>query len=408
MNSATTFSRRRLLHALAAVSLTGMTSLSAFADDVHDDKVGRTIISDGFTLSLRYPAGGVVSGDEITLSLRITIAGKDEETVPFAKIKAKAIPEEKNATPEMTEVTLENRAAAVSGEYLLTGAFTLPGNYRLSLEVTPPNGGGKAISVVMPLTVKAPAERGKGEPSLFSLKVEATPSQPLPGETVELRLSVVDNRTKKRVTEFEPIYDAPMHFYILRDDVGELKHVKPERMDVAHGTKDDGIFILKYSFVSGGTWRMFAEVATREEGEQLLTASITVPGAKALPEPLMAQITPLVRSNGYTLRLQRPTRLVAHQTLSLPFVLEDSQGQSIDDLQLSDYALAHLYFAERDAKTFLHVLPDMNDPRSGRIGGTILNFPIRFPKPGTYRAWMTFQRTAQIQTLSFVVKVADK
>jgi hypothetical protein len=194
----------------------------------------------------------------------------------------------------------------------------------------------------------------------------------------------------------------------VREDTGDLRREKPVPVSAAPGSKEDGVFTLDYAFPAGGSWRLFAEVAPRDQGIQLLTTRVNIPGAKALPEPMMAQIAPLVRQNGVNLRFSRPIRFLARETMLVPLQLEDGQGNPLPDLQIIDSALAHLYFAERDGKTFLHSVPDSRDPRNGRSGSNMLTFPVRFPKAGTYRAWLALNRAGQPAVVTFVVKVHDK
>ena len=223
-----------------------------------------------------------------------------------------------------------------------------------------------------------------------------------------IRCSVEDGATKKRVTAFEPVFGAPMHLYVVREDAGVLRREKPVLLDAAPGSKNDGVFVLEYTFATGGAWRLFAEVAPQNQGVQTLAARVSIPGAKALPENMMAQIAPLIRQNGITLRFARPTRFVARQTVSLPLVLEDGQGNPLDDLQMGDTALAHLYFAEKNGKAFVHAVPDTTDPSNGRTGSRELRIPVRFEQAGTYRAWLAVTRTAQPVLVTFVVRVSAK
>lgn len=364
---------------------------------------------DGFTVTLRLPQSSLVAGVEAVFYLRVEFAGAEgtKQTVPFARIEATAVSDGSGSAP----VTLNVLPGGVAGEYTMVGKFPSAGAYTVSAIISPSGtlGATKPVSLSFsPVGVLSVPEKEKERDARYSLKIDSIPAQPLPGERVNLRLYVVDNDTKKRVTEFESLYNAPFHLYVVREDTGDLRREKPIPISAAPKSKEDGMFQLDYAFPNGGTWRIFAEVAPRDQGTQLLTARMTIPGARALSEPMMAQIAPLVRQNGVNLRFSRPTRLLARETMSVPLQLEDAQGNPLPDLQIIDGALAHLYFADRDGKTFLHTVPDSRDPRNGRSGSNTLTFPVRFPKAGIYRAWLALNRAGQPATVTFVTRVYDK
>lgn len=396
------FNRRDLLHvALCTLVLTVLPAANgAEPQTIRQEK-------DGYSLSLRVPPT-LKSGEEAILLLRVERVGDKgaRQTVPFARIEASV---RASGIGDSKSLALTAYPGGVSGEYSLVGKFPALGVYTVSVTVIPADSDTNKPVVMefTPVNVQVEGGKNKERSAEFSLKIDATPSQPLPGELVSLRIWVSDV-AKKRVTDFEPVYDSPMHFYIVREDNSDLRHVKPVPVSAAPGSKDDGYFTLEHTFPSGGVWRLFAEVAPKDAGIQVMSARLTIPGARALPEPMMAQISPLVRQGGITLRFTRPTRLLARETDSLTLELEDGQGNAINDLQINDAALAHLYFAERDGKTFVHAVPDTRDPRNGRAGSTTLSFPVRFPKAGIYRAWLAVTRAAQPILVTFVTRVYDK
>lgn len=400
-------SRRQLFVRAASLSI----SASAFgglalAQEKQDSRVLRQE-TNGLTLTLRLPQTAIVPNVEAVLYLRVeaTDPNGTKQAIPFARIDATA----KKDGDEKT-VSLEAFPDGVAGEYSVVGKFPAEGTYTLTANIRlSGNTTAEPVSVSFsPVRVLSVAANDKEQSADYSLKVEPTPSQPLPGELVTLRFSVIDNATKKRVTEFESLYNAPFHLYVVREDTGDLRREKPIAVSAAPGSKEDGEFTLEYAFPAGGNWRLFVEAAPRNQGIQLLTTRLTIPGAKALPEPMMAQVSPIIRKNGINLRFSRPTRFIARETTSVPLQLDDGQGNPLDDLQIVDTALAHLYFADKDGKVFLHAVPDSRDPRNGRSGSNTLTFPIRFPKAGTYRAWLALTRSGQPVMLTFVVRVYDK
>jgi hypothetical protein len=398
-------SRRNLITSALVLSASAFSGF-AWAQSKEDPRVLRQE-KGGLTLSLRMPQTAIVTNVEAVLYLRVEATDEKgvKQTIPFARIDATA-----KRDGDEKAISLEAYPDGVPGEYSVVGKFPSEGTYTLTATIKPSNNAeAEPISVSFtPVRVTSVVPSEKEQSADYSLKVEPTPSQPLPGELVTLRFSVVDNTTKKRVTDFEPVYNAPFHLYVVREDTGDLRREKPIAVSAAPGSKEDGEFTLEYAFPAGGNWRLFVEVAPRDQGIQLLSARVSIPGARALPEPMMAQIAPIIRKNGINLRFSRPTRFIARETTYVPFQLEDGQGNPLDDLQIADTALGHLYFADKDGKTFLHSVPDSRDPRNGRSGSKTLTFPVRFPKAGMYRAWLAITRSGQPALLSFVVRVYDK
>ncbi|MBC8143114.1 MAG: hypothetical protein H7Y38_16940 [Armatimonadetes bacterium] len=390
--------RRRLF----ASALAGLLchSLPVFAQSPDNSRI-LTRETTGYTLTLRLPQNAIVAGAETVLYLRVE-EGDDKKAVPYSRVEATAKPAAGGKTAAFAALP-----GGVAGEYTLVGNFPVEGTYEIAVKVTPPGDGAKSVEATF-ATVTVVAEKGKQtESNVYQLKVETTPAQPLPGEVVSLRLSIVDATTKKRVTDFEAIYGARMHLYMVREDVGTLRRDKPVYLQVAPGSKDDGVFTLDTAFSSGGEWRLFAEVAPTKQGTQIVSARVTIPGAQSLSEPMMAQIAPVIRQSNVTLRFARPTRFVARQTVYLPLLLEDSQGNALSDLQMTDTALAHLFFVDKSGKQFVHTVPDTGD--LGSINNNKqMSFPVRFPAGGTYRAFFIASRAAQPVLVSFVVRVSDK
>ncbi len=392
------FSRRRLL-AFALGSLASVAPRIASADE---PGISRTLTRsvDGYNITLRLPQTALIARAETVLYLRVE-EGDDKKALPYARIEVTA-----KLSAGGKSTTFACLPGGVAGEYTLVGNFPAEGAYTLNAKITPSGEGAKSVETVFaPITVAAAGKQS--ESNAYSLKLETTPAQPLPGELVTMRLSVIDAQTKKRVTDFEAIYGARMHLYIVREDIGTLRREKPVFVNAAPGSKDDGVFTLETAFSSGGTWRLFAEVAPTKQGTQIVTARVTIPGAQALPEPMMAQIAPVIRQSNVTLRFARPTRFVARQTVYLPLLLEDSQGNALSDLQITDTALAHLFFVDKSGKQFVHAVPESGDFGSG-ANNKQSTFPLRFPSGGTYRAFLVATRAAQPVLVSFVVRVSDK
>jgi hypothetical protein len=133
---------------------------------------------------------------------------------------------------------------------------------------------------------------------------------------------------------------------------------------------------------------------------------LSIDGARPVREPLIPQVVPTVRINGYSLSLKQPARIIAGTDQQLAFMLLDPQTQQVSDMDIWRDALAHLVLVDKDMKTLLHITPDPNDPRTGRTGTLV--FPARIPKAGIWRGWVLFRRTGQVFTMPLVLRVLNR
>jgi hypothetical protein len=115
----------------------------------------------------------------------------------------------------------------------------------------------------------------------------------------------------------------------------------------------------------------FADTAPLSAGGQILSTTISVSGKST-----SSQTFP---------QLAVPDRFPARKTvpISLPV---DAKG-----LEPWLGAIGHLLLIHEDAQTFVHAHPDES--------GT-LTFLTRFPKPGTYRGWLQYQKSGEVQTVT--------
>jgi hypothetical protein len=132
------------------------------------------------------------------------------------------------------------------------------------------------------------------------------------------------------------------------------------------------------TFPSGGDYRLFADVAPKGAGSQILMAKLRVAGPET-PEPARPAAAVEMRS--------APV-LAARQSTPILFRIADPAG-------LEPYlgAAGHLILIHEDAETFVHSHPSEETARDGQ-----LQFLSRLPKPGAYRGWLQFQRSGQVVT----------
>jgi hypothetical protein len=89
----------------------------------------------------------------------------------------------------------------------------------------------------------------------------------------------------------------------------------------------------------------------------------------------------------------------------IDFTLSDADGRPISDLEPFLGAWGHMFIVSADLADAVHSHPitPLTDP-----GGPRIVFRQRFPRAGTYRVWVQFQRGGQVATLPFTVAVAPE
>ena len=350
-----------------------------------------------YAVELRVPPEGLFAEEEVDVELRVTDTSQDDPVqgpppVVNAKVAADVwMP----SMPGMPRQKPKTHAEGVPGDYGVLLFFPHGGEYSIDLTITPPSDKPFKVSFKVPVKDPLPPNKRKPKPQPYVLEVKSRPSTPRAGEPAELRIFVRQRADKKQVTEFDIVHEQKMHFIIVSKDLSHFAHEHPE-------SGDAGKFTLHYTFPAGGEYRLFADVAPRGAGSQVVSQAIRVAGAARGPIALTPSSMPAMSAGGVKLALQnKADDLAAGRTHSLTFTARDEKtGAPIKDFQPWLGAVAHLILIHQDASTFVHSHPDESDPENGK--GQI-TFLARFPKPGIYRGWLQFQRAGKVETAQFTV-----
>jgi len=344
-----------------------------------------------YLITLRPPADGVYAQEETEIEFRIVDTSRDDPltgSVPVIRAQID-VGIEMPSMPGMPAFHELAHPEGVPGDFGVHPTFAHGGDYVMRLSVTPPED--RAFQVEFPIAVQdaSNARNRKHTPPRFSLELSASPKTPKPGEPVELRLIVRDREKPKDVfKQFERAHEEFMHLVIVRDDLREFAHEHPT-------LGGDGAFAMRYQFKSAGEYHLFADVAPRNAGSQVLMAKLKVAGKTSAPASFEPRPT-TQEIDG--LRIELKTRAVpAKHTTEVAFTVEPAT-------RLQPYlgARAHLIGIHQDALTFVHAHPD----ESKSSDGTFV-FLGRFPQPGHYRIWIQFKRNDRLVTGEFTLEAKD-
>lgn len=349
-----------------------------------------------YELLLRLPPEGLFASEEQQIEFRLTDTSRVDPVqgaTPVIRAKVTGVIE-MPAMPGMPKVKEIAHPEGVAGEYGLHPSFPHGGEYRLRLQVEPP--ADTVFSLEFPLTVADANENRKPGAKPFRVEMRANPKTPKAGEEFEIALrvfAVKPDAGKSPVTDFDRVHDADMHLIVVRSDLGAFQHEHPK-------LESDGTFRLKTSLLSGGEYRLFADVAPRGAGSQVLTAVLKVSGKGEKFSIESTPVSAMAVVQGTQIELDGD-RFPSRKTITVKATLT-AAGQPVHDLQPYFGAMGHLILIHQDGLTYVHSHPDERDASSLKPG--VIPFLARFPKPGLYRGWAQFQRGKTVLTASVVVE----
>jgi hypothetical protein len=335
------------------------------------------LAADRYQVTLRLPADGLYAREEMQVEFRVEDTTQPDPLGGFAPVVrlAPATTIDMPSMRGMPTIVEVAHAEGTPGEYGIHPTFAHGGEYRLRVEIRPP--AGDPFTREFPLAVKDADPKRKAPPARFTLELATEPKRPKAGEPVELRLKIRDRDAAGVAPTFEIVHEKPIHLIVVRKDLGHFAHEHP----VLNG----GEFRLTYTFASGGDYRIFADVAPRGAGSQVLMARLKVAGAETrTPE-------------GEKAELKSEAELPARKTVPVVFAIRD-------DRELQPYlgAAGHLILIHEDGETFVH-----SHPMDETVTGGEIRFAARLPKPGAYRGWLQFQRAGKVITQELQVRARE-
>jgi hypothetical protein len=200
-----------------------------------------------------------------------------------------------------------------------------------------------------------------------------------------LQLTVRErDNPKTPLTAFDTTHEELLHLIIVRADLAHFAHIHP-----ALGA--DGVFRIRHEFPAGGEYHLFADVAPKGAGSQVLMARLKVTGSPGASSSAGTAAGPSVQLD------KANPQLPSGKTTRVVFTVQPEEG-------IEPYlgARAHLIAIYRDAVTFVHAHADESQP----FDGTLV-FLGRFPLPGSYRAWVQFKYHGQVITREFTLQAKD-
>jgi hypothetical protein len=263
------------------------------------------------------------------------------------------------------------------------------------------------------------------------------------GNRLVIRARGDDPRWSQRINmgRVIPDHNHLMHlFLIAMPGMERMWHLHPERTE-------EGAFAEDLPPMPAGQYQVFADVVDERGFPWTLVGTIDLPpindgkpllgddsswsGAPLVTTPQGSNISKL--PDGGRIVWERASGpLKSNVAINFKFVVEDKDGQAIDDLEPYMGMACHAEFVRSDFSVFAHVHPSGSVPmaslelaQAGRMtnassmpdgmvmaGNTpsgplpaVVGFPYGFPQPGDYRIFLQVKRAGQVETGVFDVQV---
>ena len=338
-----------------------------------------------YEVSLRLPADGLFAQEESEIEFHVADESQQDPlsgAVPVVRAVID-VSIDMQSMPGMPGFQETAHAESVPGDYGVHPTFAHGGEYLMRVSVKPPQDA--PFQVDFPLEIRDAAGRDhKAHAGRFRLDLVSTPKSPKSGAPAELQLTVRErDKPKDAYTTFERTHEELMHLIIVRDDLTQFAHEHPV-------LGSDGVFRLSYVFRVGGEYHLFADVAPKSAGSQILMAKLKVSGSARATTAREVD-----RSDGSRVELKSDgAQFPIGKTTRVVFSMQPADG-------LEPYlgARAHLIAIYQDAITFVHAHADESQPFDGKF-----EFLARFPQSGSYRAWVQFKRNGQVTTREFTLE----
>jgi hypothetical protein len=340
-----------------------------------------------YQVTLRIAPGGLFAQEESEIEFHLEDASQQDPltgAVPVIRAEAE-VSIDMPAMAGMPPFREIAHPEGVPGDYGVHPTFSHGGEYVMRIVIKPPQE--ESFRIEFPLSVQdATAGRNrKLHPPRFQLQLVSSPKNPKAGERADLQLTVRErDNPKSALAAFDRTHEELLHLIIVRDDLAHFAHVHP-----ALGA--DGVFRIQQTFPAGGEYHLFADVAPKGAGSQVLMAKLKVSGA---PDPISRADTP----EGPSVQLQEnQPPFPVRKTTRVVFKISPTEG-------VEPYlgARAHLIAIYQDAITFVHAHADESQPFDGSFA-----FLARFPQPGVYHAWVQFKHHGQVITREFQLEAKD-
>lgn len=190
------------------------------------------------------------------------------------------------------------------------------------------------------------------------------------------------------------VEERTMHVMLVRDDMTDYRHLHPEFKE--------GMWTVAPFAVEGGDYRMYVDIAPKNETPVVLHVPLRIGGPTLLASPPAPDERLMASDGGVTAMLYPDQWLSAGWRVSLSYVLKNEDGTA-PKLQPYLGAYGHLVSIKHGRPdVFLHAQPTGAVPDGGAAG-----FETFFTEAGRYTLYVQFIADGELRTFPITVDVAE-
>jgi hypothetical protein len=230
----------------------------------------------------------------------------------------------------------------------------------------------------------------------YPLNLTVQPPAPRATDLTRLTFRVVEPKTQRPVRKFEVVHEKLYHIFVVSQDLTFFLHTHPDR-------NPDEDFHLDVRFPKPGMYRVLSDFYPSGGTPQLITNTVMVPGNGFVLQPasIRSDMSPRQTENSRVELQVIPQHIIARQKVSMLFRVTPGDG-------LEPYlgAWGHMLAASSDLVDMMH--NHSFQAIDGRVKASKeLPFNVIFPRAGTYRVWVQFQRMGVVNTVAFDISAAE-
>jgi hypothetical protein len=229
----------------------------------------------------------------------------------------------------------------------------------------------------------------------YPVQITTPPAALEPGKDIQLTFRIEDPKTHKPVRDFEIVHEKLYHLFVVGPDLSFFQHVHPE-------PQSDASFRLNVRLPRPGMYRVLSDFYPKGGTPQLIVNTLLVSGGDFDAEPvvLSPDLRPQHATNSDVELITTPARPVAGSKTTMAFRMKPDDG-----MELYLGAWAHMLAASSDLVDMMHSHPIRVTDHAGDYKQ--LEFDMTFPRSGTYRVWIQFQRKGIVNTVAFNLPIGE-
>lgn len=232
-----------------------------------------------------------------------------------------------------------------------------------------------------------------GSPARATMSVQ-TESIREAGQPSTLRLMIHDGNGTM-VKDFDVVHEEKVHLIIVRDGLDTFAHVHPQ----VHA---DGLLTVHFTFLVGGTYRLYADFQPKGTDAVTAAATVQVRGNTPVAPPLTPNVPGRVEGSGLVAEVKVEWLAKSAGNALLRFDLFDKNGQPLRDLKPYLGAMGHLVVIGSGDMEYVHT--HANEHLDGDSPNAVV-FHTEFRKAGVYKGWAQFRRGDESEVVPIVLQV---